>query len=55
MSSVKFVLSLGVFCCCVPAMFIYVCVVCLTMSIGEVMCLVVIIAFAMSAVMKLLF
>ena len=45
----------GVFCCCFPAMFIYVCVVCLTMSIGEVMCLVVIIAFAMSAVMKLLF
>ena len=43
-SSVNFVLSLGVFCCCVPAMFIYVCVVCLTMSIGEVMCLVVIIA-----------
>ena len=42
----EFVLSLGVFCCCVPAMFIYVCVVCLTMSIGEVMCLVVIIAFA---------
>ena len=49
----NFVLSLGVFCCCVPAMFIYVCVVCLT--IGEVMCFVVIIALAMSAVMKLLF
>ena len=33
----KFVLSLGVFCCCVPAMFTYVCVVCLTMSIGHVL------------------
>ena len=51
----NFVLSLGVFCCCVPAMFIYVCVVCLIMPIGEVECLVDIIAFAMSAVMKSLF
>ena len=41
MSSVNFVLSLGVLCCCVPAMFIYVCVVCLIMSTGEVMCFVV--------------
>ena len=51
----NFVLSLGVFCCCVTAMFIYVCVVCLVMSIDEVMCFVVIIAFAMSVVMKSLF
>ena len=54
-SSVNVVLSLGVFSCCVPVMFIYVCVVCLIMSIGEVKCLVDIIAFAMSAVMKSLF
>ena len=47
--------TLGVFCCCVPVMFIYVCVVCLIMSIGEVVCFVDIIVLAMSAVMKSLF
>ena len=52
MSSVNFVFSLGVFCCCVPTMFIYVCVGCLIMSIGEVMCFMVVIAFSMRAVMK---